>query len=164
MDPNFGYNKSDGGKKRITDGYRKRISRALKGKKFSKKRCKNISESLKGREFTEEHKKNLSKSKTGPKNHFYGKQHTEESKRQMSQSTIGQYAGEQNPMYGKSRELSPNARSVLQLDAVTGETINNFTCILDASDKTGVDNSSISKACRQKLKTAGGYKWEYLNQ
>lgn len=31
-----------------------------------------------------------------------------------------------------------------------------------ASKNTGIDSSSISKCCRGKAKTAGGYKWEYV--
>ncbi len=43
------------------------------------------------------------------KNHpMYGKHHTEESNEKNRQSHLGKYTGENNPMYGKSGELSPN--------------------------------------------------------
>lgn len=37
-----------------------------------------------------------------------------------------------------------------------------FSCIRDAEKETGIDNSSISRCCKGKQKTAGGYKWEYV--
>lgn len=36
-----------------------------------------------------------------------------------------------------------------------------FKSLLDAERKTGIDHSSISKCCRGKVKTAGGFHWEY---
>lgn len=36
-----------------------------------------------------------------------------------------------------------------------------FETIKAASDYYGIDNSSISKVCRGKVKTTGGYRWEY---
>lgn len=36
-----------------------------------------------------------------------------------------------------------------------------FETIKAASDYYGIDNSSISKVCRGKAKTTGGYRWEY---
>lgn len=37
-----------------------------------------------------------------------------------------------------------------------------FSCIRDAEKETGIDNSSISRCCKGKQMTAGGYKWEYI--
>lgn len=37
-----------------------------------------------------------------------------------------------------------------------------FSCIREAENKTGIDNSSISRCCKGKQNTAGGYKWEYV--
>ena len=36
-----------------------------------------------------------------------------------------------------------------------------FETIKAASDYYGIDDSSISKVCRGKAKTTGGYRWEY---
>lgn len=41
----------------------------------------------------------------------------------------------------------------------TGEV---FDSIMDAERKTGIDNGSISKACKGKYKTAGKYHWKYV--
>lgn len=38
-----------------------------------------------------------------------------------------------------------------------------FNCAKSATIKLGIDNSDIGKACRGKLKTAGGYHWRYVN-
>lgn len=37
-----------------------------------------------------------------------------------------------------------------------------FESIKKASEKYNLDSSSISKCCRGKLKTVGGYKWKYI--
>lgn len=37
-----------------------------------------------------------------------------------------------------------------------------FSCIREAEEKTGIDNTSISRCCMRKQKTAGGYIWEYI--
>ena len=34
----------------------------------------------------------------------------------------------------------------------------------DASRATGIHNDSISRVCKGKSKTAGGYRWRYLNE
>lgn len=34
----------------------------------------------------------------------------------------------------------------------------------DASRSTGIHNDSISRVCKGKSKTAGGYRWRYLNE
>ena len=41
------------------------------------------------------------------------------------------------------------------------ETSEVFESTIDAYRQTGVDYSSISKVCRGKQKTAGGYHWQY---
>lgn len=43
------------------------------------------------------------------------------------------------------------------------ETNQVFTSGLEAQHQTGISNSNISMACNGKLKTAGGYHWEYVD-
>ena len=38
-----------------------------------------------------------------------------------------------------------------------------FDCITSAQEELGIDQSSITKACKGKLKTAGGFHWKYAN-
>lgn len=44
--------------------------------------------------------------------------------------------------------------------SLTGDIIQQFNSIKEATKKTGVDTSQISKVIRGKLKTAGGYIWK----
>jgi len=53
-------------------------------------------------------------------------------------------------------------KPVLQLD-LEGNLINEYITIGEASRRTGIDNSLISKVCRGIFKTAGGYEWKYKN-
>ena len=48
---------------------------------------------------------------------------------------------------------------VINLD--TGEV---YQTPKDASRETGIHNDSISRVCKGKSKTAGGYRWRYLNE
>ena len=48
---------------------------------------------------------------------------------------------------------------VINLD--TGEV---YKTPKDASRATGIHNDSISRVCKGKSKTAGGYRWRYLNE
>ncbi len=70
-----------------------------------------------------------------------------------------------NTRYGSSRiraiKNSPNVRKVAQYSKY-GKLIAKYETIADAARATGLDGSSISKACRGKLKTNGGYTWRYV--
>ena len=41
----------------------------------------------------------------------------------------------------------------------TGET---FESMMDAERKTGIDHGNISKVCKEKYKTTGGFHWKFL--
>lgn len=59
----------------------------------------------------------------------------------------------------KSRKsTNPRAKSVLQMTK-GGRKLKRYTSISEAGMSTGVDKSSISKATRGMLQTAGGYTW-----
>lgn len=55
-----------------------------------------------------------------------------------------------------------SCRPVIQLDK-EGKFINQFNSIKEASEKTGVHNTSIASACGGHYATAGGFKWKYFN-
>lgn len=57
-------------------------------------------------------------------------------------------------------KIKKKNRSVLQF-SVEGNLIKQWSSINDAAFSLKIDNSSISKACRGKSKTAGGYIWKY---
>ena len=78
----------------------------------------------------------LHKPLKGEKNPMYGKHHTEETRKKLSKANKG--------------EKHPQAKKVICI--TTGET---FNCILEAEEKYNVNQSSISKCCKGKLKSAG---------
>lgn len=53
-------------------------------------------------------------------------------------------------------------RSVIQVDAKTGEYIRKWKSISDA-EKAGFDSGHISACCKKKLRTHKGYKWFYAD-
>ena len=54
-------------------------------------------------------------------------------------------------------------KKVYQIDKNTNKILNVFYSVNEAARKINLDTSSISKVCRGKLKTHGGYKWSYEN-
>ena len=54
------------------------------------------------------------------------------------------------------------SKPVIQMNG-GGKYINEFKSITDAALQTKIHPGSINKCCRGKIKTAGGYKWEYKN-
>lgn len=56
-------------------------------------------------------------------------------------------------------------KKVKQIDG-NGKVINIFQSVRDASNHMGFKNgaSAISRACRGKQKTSGGYRWEFLDE
>ena len=47
--------------------------------------------------------------------------------------------------------------------SLSGELIESFASVADASRKTGVSKTCIAKVCRGEYKKSGGYKWDYNN-
>ena len=90
----------------------------------------------------------------GENNNFYGKH----------------FFGEQNAMYGKKRpDLSERnklgSKVVLQFK-LTGEFVNEFKSLKEASTITNIKKCNISAVClgRPKHKQAGGYFWKYKEE
>ena len=92
-------------------------------------------------------------STTGGEGHLV----TEETKRKISESQKGEKAHS----WGKTGIKHPRSKPVLQLDILTGEVIAEFAGIKEAERVTGIHDSNISKNCRGKRKSAGGYYWQY---
>lgn len=59
----------------------------------------------------------------------------------------------------KSRHTGKGRKRVLQI--LDGEVISKYIGVMDASRKSGVDASSISRVCKGNQILAGGYKWKY---
>ena len=63
-----------------------------------------------------------------------------------------------NSTYGKLSDFRYNSR-IPVAQKLNGETIAKFKSGIDASRATGTNPNSISRVCRGKQKTAGGYEW-----
>lgn len=69
----------------------------------------------------------------------------------------------------KNRDLSATKKNgekfkkaIKQIDTNTGEVIRIFNSVKEAREITGT--TTISQALTKRIKTAGGYKWEYVNE
>ena len=159
--PEYGYNDDDGGKagRHLGVRHRQKIGAQQKGKTRAP--------------FSEEHRRRLSLSHLGKITAMKGRHHTEESKQKLSESHKGKKYKPQTEEHkqkisaaltGIKREY--NMKAVAQIDIDTGEIINTYPSIQDATvaiygrKKTG----SISDVCKGKRKTAGGYRWQYLDK
>lgn len=144
QDREYGYNKSSGGElsalgvigRKHTEGTRQRMSEARKKVVLTPDWRKHLSEALTGTKQSEERKHNTS----------------------VTMKCLWE-----NPDYrakmveAHSNENSHKARRVLCVE--TGEI---FECIKYACQRYGVHSSSVSNVCRGKLKTTGGYHWQYV--
>lgn len=73
-----------------------------------------------------------------------------------------------NSNYGnrneKLREINRRYfKAVYQIDKNTGEIIKLWECIREASRKLSIRDHLISRVCKGRNETAGGYKWMYAN-
>jgi len=55
------------------------------------------------------------------------------------------------------------SKGVVQISE-NGCIVEQFNCIMDATRKTGIDNSSIIKVCKNKRKKAGNFNWKYIKE
>lgn len=63
------------------------------------------------------------------------------------------------PQCGKKTTSMAKYKSVINLDTNT-----RYESIKQASENTGIAGTCISNVCNGKQKTAGGYKWKYINE
>lgn len=117
-----------------------------------------------------------------------GYHHTEESKEKMSLIRKGMYKGENNPMYGKSGMLAPMygkhlteehkkkiseakkgnkkpyrdklGKKIDQYD-INGTFIKTWNSISSIEEELNIKGTHISRVCRGKRKTTGGYIFKY---
>lgn len=130
-DPEYGYNIERGG----NSSY-----------KYTDEVKEKISKSLKGKPKSEIHKKRISESKKGLSC-------SKETKKKISEAM----SGARNPMYGKTRNIGDYKTKCVECIETGVVYISQY----DASRKTGVQQSDISKACNGKLKTAGKLHWRF---
>jgi len=127
-----------------------------------------------GKPLSDERKEKLRVSKIG-------KHRSEETKRKISEKLTGTkasdetraklsiaFSGENNPLYGKKRNEETKNKIREHLNEYYHKSGKRVICIetsiiydyaADAERKTGIQG--ISKVCRGKFNTAGGYHWRY---
>ena len=89
-----------------------------------------------------------------------GKALTEERKTNISKSLQGRKLSTEHAQ--RSREILSALREKTKVKVKCIETEEIFDSVSEAALQTGVDASSIVKACKQKLNTAGGKRWAYV--
>lgn len=123
------------GKKRMpkTEKQRQHMREVMMGHTISEETRRKISESHKGKKLSEEHRQKL-------RNRF---------------------AGDGNPMYGRTGDSNPQSKAVLQMDPASGEVLHRYASQVDAARAFGAkDGSNLGKAIRKGIK-AYGFLWSY---
>lgn len=114
-----------------------------------------------GFKHTEESKKSMSNNKkgkyTGEDNHFYGKKHTEATKEKMrlAWKTTRIMTEEQKEKLRKAHVT----KQVINLD--TGDIFNSCK---EAGASINVNPTQITRVCKGRSKTSGGYHWMYYEE
>lgn len=152
---------SKSAKARCTDEWRKTMSERFKGR-WSGENNPNYGNHLrigennynyKNRTSSKNDKPRCSHPRTGENNPMYGKCHTEETRTKISKNRKGKLVGAENP----------RARPIVQLTKYE-EFIRKWDYVSEAADFLGVKPWNIITCCSrpEKLKSAYGYKWMYL--
>lgn len=154
--PMYGKHHSDEAKKIIGDKNRERYS---------------IPENtpMYGKHLTDETKEKIRAHQPdtrGENNPFYGKKHSEEIKEKMREYAQNR-PEEHNKKISEScigkrdRSKNPHSKITIQLDDDLN-IINIYGCAMEASEKLGIDYSSLCMCCIGSIKTSGGFQWKYL--
>lgn len=166
MNPNKGYNLQSGGDGHIySEQARQNMSQSRKGAIFTDEHKINISKSRKGISPSEETRKRLSEAKKGKKHPLYGTHRSRETKEKLSKANKG-YKHTQDALQ-KISESSKGLnhwgiRKVAQYD-LNGNLIKIWDYIMQVELELNIKHTNISKCCRGKYKTAGGFVWKYVN-
>jgi len=86
--------------------------------------------------------------------------HIDENKLNNDLSNLEWCTAKENARHGTRIKRIAEKRSieVVQLD-LNDNVLNTFESMVQAERETGIDASSITKCCKGKRKSAGGYKW-----
>lgn len=111
-----------------------------------------------------------------------GYHHKKEHKMIMSEKKNGMYLGEENPFFGKThsdeqkkkwskqrkgKDMSKVTEASLEKTRVKVINLDNgivFDSINEAADKYNLKATHISRVCRHKRKSTGGFRWMYYDE
>jgi hypothetical protein len=136
-----------------------------KGRKRTQEEILKISNAQKGIKKSDESRKKMSEAKKGkPILHLNnGKPRTEEHKKNLSLSLKGRVSINKGKKFSKEfrEKLSQSSTCKKKIKQITinGEFIRTWDSISDAKKELKILH--ISECCLHKIKSAGGYKWEY---
>lgn len=152
------------------------------GKRHSAETKEKISRVLSGRKYTEEQKARRKGLMKGDLNPFYGRHHSDEAKKRMSEAHKGKqisyvrsaetrekiskiHKGKKLPIAVIIKIVESRQNSVVQL-SLQNKQIDIYPSIKIASERTGINVSTIGKCCRHDSHhfTAGGYRWEFSDK
>lgn len=156
LDSNYGYNLWDGKGGRSKDSA-ERVSESRRGNQ----RCLGRVLSPKTKEAISKSLKKYYQTHSGT---FLGKKHSQATIELLKQRTISDES--RRLMSQNHADISgsknPSARAVRQLTK-DGELIAEYPYAKAAAEQYGIDLSSIIKCCRGKIKSAGGFVWQYAD-
>ena len=115
----------------------------------------------KGFHHSEESKTKMSEAKAdsffGENNPFFGKTHSEESRQKMSAKRKGM--AHMTPESVQKVRASHYTAKVKNVE--TGEV---FSSVKEAALKYGLKDTHITRVCKGRRKTTGGFRWEYADE
>lgn len=158
----FGYNEKSGGQKGsfLSKEVREKMSanKRLFYKEHPEER-KALSDKIRGFHHTEETKEKMRRS---AKNRHYTL--TDEWKKSIGKANKKRISEDKTLYEETCKRCRENgnkyAKAVVQLSK-SGKYVQSFSSSHEAERITGIANGNISRCCRGKSKTAGGYKWQY---
>lgn len=163
----YGYNLKSGGENNfLLEETKRKISETMKekycgennpmyGKHHSEETKIKLSEINKDKHLSEETRRKMSENHAdfkGENHPMYGKHHSKKTRKKMSES----HKGKNHPNYGKYGSKSSNHKSVycVELDKI-------WSSIKECAEELELDASAITKVCKEKYKTCGGYHFQY---
>lgn len=164
--------------------YGKKHSKATRQKmKENHWDCSGENHYLYGKHLSEETKQKLREANIGENSYWYGKHKTEETKQKISMAITGQkrtdeqkkhikenhadFTGKNHPLYGKhhseetKNKLSIKCSTPVDMYDCNGKYIKTFHGMTEAGRETPANINGISRCCKGKQKTCGGYIWKY---
>lgn len=91
-----------------------------------------------------------------------GRKLTQEWKDKLSLSLKGRKVAREATLKGAAKAKVLNSIPVIQI-TISGQLVCIYSSITEAAQVIGVGKSEISKCCKGKCKTSGGFKWAYAD-